>query len=88
MYSTRYDELRRRRNYEIEGFTNDIVSLRSKLKTLEKQILKYGPLEDRELALLSMARETGEKATSISTNLQRLKQNLFALEQDTQELVF
>ncbi|TPX36904.1 hypothetical protein SmJEL517_g00870 [Synchytrium microbalum] len=87
-FTSRYDELKRRRNYEIEGFTNDIVSLRSKLKTLEKQILKYGPLEDRELALLNMARETGERAASISTNLQRLKQNLFALEEETQQLVF
>ncbi|TPX51280.1 hypothetical protein SeMB42_g00278 [Synchytrium endobioticum] len=87
-FQARYDELKRRRNYEIEGFTNDIVALRSKLKTLEKQILKYGPLEDRELALLTMARETGEKASTISTNLQRLKQNLFALEEETQQLVF
>ncbi|KAJ3027291.1 UNVERIFIED_CONTAM: Coiled-coil domain-containing protein 77 [Siphonaria sp. JEL0065] len=68
-----YNSLRRRRDYEIEGFTNDILLLRKQLKILEKSILKYGPLEDRELVLLNLARETGSKAAQISTDLQGLK---------------
>ncbi|KAJ3229229.1 Coiled-coil domain-containing protein 77 [Chytriomyces hyalinus] len=68
-----YNSLRRRRDYEIEGFTNDILMLRKQLKNLEKSILKYGPLEDRELVLLNMARETGNRAAQISSDLQGLK---------------
>jgi hypothetical protein len=71
-----YNSLKRRRDYEIEGFTNDILILRKQLRVLEKSILKYGPLEDRELVLLSIARETGEKAARISSDLQGLKVTL------------
>eukprot|EP00842_Homolaphlyctis_polyrhiza_P005504 jgi/Hompol1/5955/HPOL_004774-RA len=68
-----YMSLKRRRDYEIEGFTNDILSLRKQLRNLEKSILKYGPLEDKELVLLNLARLTGERASKISTQLQNLK---------------
>ena len=47
--------------------------LRKQLKVLEKSILKYGPLEDRELVLLNLARDTGHKAAQISSDLQNLK---------------
>ena len=49
-----YNALKKRRDYEIEGFTNDIMMLRKQLKVLEKNILKYGPLEDKELVLLTL----------------------------------
>jgi hypothetical protein len=49
-----YSSLKKRRDYEIEGFTNDILMLRKQLKMLEKNILKYGPLEDKELVLLTL----------------------------------
>jgi hypothetical protein len=49
-----FTALKKRRDYEIEGFTNDILMLRKQLKVLEKNILKYGPLEDKELILLSL----------------------------------
>ncbi|KAH9249998.1 hypothetical protein BASA81_012246, partial [Batrachochytrium salamandrivorans] len=49
-----YTSLKRRRDYEIEGFTNDILSLRKQLRTLEKNILKFSPLEDKELVLLNL----------------------------------
>jgi coiled-coil domain-containing protein 77 len=47
-----YHTLKRRRDYEIEGFTNDIMLLRKQLKAMEKHILKYAPVEDEELQLL------------------------------------
>ncbi|KAJ3332667.1 Coiled-coil domain-containing protein 77 [Blyttiomyces sp. JEL0837] len=73
LLTTSYNNLKRRRDYEIEGFTNDILLLRKQLKVLEKSILKYGPLEDRELVLLNLARETGQRAARISSDLQDLK---------------
>lgn len=51
-----YMALKRRRDYEIEGFTSDIISLRKQLRVLEKSILKYGALEDKELVLLNLGR--------------------------------
>ncbi|KAJ3276478.1 Coiled-coil domain-containing protein 77 [Terramyces sp. JEL0728] len=66
-------KVNRRRDYEIEGFTSDIVNLRQQLRTLEKSILKYGALEDKELILLNIARLTGEKAGKISQHLQDIK---------------
>ncbi|ORY48279.1 hypothetical protein BCR33DRAFT_714666 [Rhizoclosmatium globosum] len=83
-----YNALRRRRDYEIEGFTNDILLLRKQLKILEKSILKYGPLEDRELVLLNLARETGTRAAQISTDLQGLKNRVLGVENDVRGLVF
>ncbi|KAJ3417218.1 hypothetical protein HDV05_006424 [Chytridiales sp. JEL 0842] len=85
---TSYNSLKRRRDYEIEGFTNDILMLRKQLRILEKSILKYGPLEDRELVLLSLARETGEKAARISSDLQGIKSKMIAAEQDLRSLKF
>lgn len=81
-----YNSLKRRRDYEIEGFTNDILLLRKQLKVLEKSILKYGPLEDRELVLLNLARETSEKAAKISTDLQGLKTKILSTENDVKAL--
>jgi hypothetical protein len=49
-----YTALKKRRDYEIEGFTADIVNLRTQLRTLEKSLLKYGSLEDKELILLNL----------------------------------
>jgi hypothetical protein len=68
-----YVALKKKRDFEIEGFTSDILLLRKQLKTLEKAILKYAPLEDKEFALLNIARNTGKKAIEISTSLQNLK---------------
>jgi hypothetical protein len=79
-YKSRYDmvnrnyvALQRRRDYEIEGFTNDILSLRTQLRNLERSIVKYDSLEDKELVLLNLARATGERANQISNHLQDLK---------------
>ncbi|KAG5462795.1 MAG: hypothetical protein BJ554DRAFT_3514, partial [Olpidium bornovanus] len=60
---TSYKTLKRRRDLEIEGFTNDILILRKQLKVLEKHILKFGPVEDRELQLLTIGGVSGRFAT-------------------------
>ena len=36
----RYTDLEKRRNLEVEGFKNDIKSLRKQLKDMEKQLYK------------------------------------------------
>lgn len=37
---TRYEDLEKRRNFEVEGFKNDIKSLRKQLKDMERQLYK------------------------------------------------
>ncbi|KAJ3057258.1 Coiled-coil domain-containing protein 77 [Rhizophlyctis rosea] len=83
-----YQSLKRRRDYEIEGFTNDILMLRKQLKTLEKTILKINPLEDKELLLLNLARETGERVAKISTGLHGLKAKVHATEDEIRSIAF
>ena len=83
-----YSSLKRRRDYEIEGFTNDILILRKQLKVLEKNILKFGPLEDKELVLLNLARETGLKAAKISTDLQGYKSKIYNIEKQVESPAF
>lgn len=86
--SSSHKSLQKRRHYEIEGFTNDILMLRKQLKTLEKTILKFGPLEDRECVLLNMAKETGDRAAKISTELQKLKHKVYEAENEMRSLAF
>ena len=40
LMNTRYQDLERRRNLEVEGFKNDIKNLRNRLKDVEKQLYK------------------------------------------------
>lgn len=68
-----FKALKKRRDFEIEGFTNDIVALRKQLKSLERQIMRVEGFEDKEQFLLGIARKTGEKATKISNELHSLK---------------
>ncbi|KAJ3079118.1 Coiled-coil domain-containing protein 77 [Quaeritorhiza haematococci] len=86
--TTSYLSLKRRRDYEIEGFTNDILNLRKQIKNLERNILKFGPLEDTELTLLSLAKKTGEKVENISTTLTQLKNKVYSTEEAVRSLAF
>ncbi|CAG8459345.1 50_t:CDS:10 [Ambispora leptoticha] len=83
-----YNALRKRRNFDLEGFTNDISMLRKELKGLEKQILKYAPIDDRELHLLTLAQETGEHVEKVSKQLRDLKAQVYTTEKELHELVF
>ena len=83
-----YNSLKKRRDHEIEGFTNDIIHLRKSLKKLEKYILKFGPLEDKELVLLDIARETGLKIEKISSSLSGLKNRIYSAENELRNLAF
>lgn len=78
--TTSYINLRKRRDYEIEGFANDIISLRRNIRDLEKSLLKFGPLEDRELVLLTIAQQTGKKADKIGKEISGLKGKVYGVE--------
>jgi hypothetical protein len=75
-----YVSLRKRRDYEIEGFTSEIIALRREIKKMEKMVLRFGPLEDRELALLGLVQETGRKADGIGRDLRGVKSRLYGVE--------
>ncbi|KAI9093069.1 hypothetical protein DFS34DRAFT_652657 [Phlyctochytrium arcticum] len=83
-----YTALKRRRDYEIEGFTNDILMLRKQLKMLERNILRYAPLEDKELVLLNLAKETGQRVSKISSELHGLKAKIYSTEEDVRSIKF
>lgn len=36
-----YVSLRKRRDYEIEGFTSEIIALRKEIKKMEKMVLRF-----------------------------------------------
>ena len=95
IFNDSYNSIKRRRGYEIEGFTNDILALRKQLRVLEKNILKYGSLEDKELILLNLgnlklskARITGEKANQISSDLQSIKTKVYQTENMVKSIPF
>lgn len=81
-----YISLRKRRDYEIEGFTNEIIALRRDIKRMEKTLLKFGPLEDRELVLLGIVQETGRKADGIGRELRGVKNKVYGIENQIQGL--
>ncbi len=75
-----YNSLKKRRDYEIEGFTNDILMLRKQLKILEKNILKYGPLEDKELQLLNLGISfDGNQTYSSSYNRRKSRKDIYGI---------
>ncbi|GES75911.1 coiled-coil domain-containing protein 77 [Rhizophagus clarus] len=68
-----YNNMKKRRDYDFEGFSNDIVMLRKKLKGLEKQILKYAPYDDHEYHLTNIVNETERQIDKVSNELRMLK---------------
>ncbi|ORZ40278.1 hypothetical protein BCR44DRAFT_118903 [Catenaria anguillulae PL171] len=68
-----YKSLKKRRDYEIEGFTNDIMLLRRQVKELERHIIKTAPLQDAELAVLEMVESTAKRAAKIQKEVNGIK---------------
>ncbi|RKP16842.1 hypothetical protein ROZALSC1DRAFT_31297, partial [Rozella allomycis CSF55] len=83
--------LKQRRQREIEGFTNDINLLKKQVKILEDALIqqqKMKTLDDKELLLLNLAKETGIKASKMSNELRNLKSKMYRLERDAHQLAF
>jgi len=54
--NSNYKALKKRRDYEIEGFTNDILRLRKQLKALENHLITAESPMDKELELLNIGK--------------------------------
>jgi len=52
--NSNYKALKKRRDCEIEGFTNDILRLRKQLKTLENHLINTETPLDKEMELLNI----------------------------------
>ncbi|KAJ3362255.1 Coiled-coil domain-containing protein 77 [Allomyces javanicus] len=77
-----YKALKKRRDFEIEGFTNDILMLRKQVRSLEAHIIKYGPLQDQEMAVLDVVKKTAGKAQRIQDEMVGLKRKIQGMEAD------
>ncbi|KAL7749923.1 hypothetical protein RI367_004799 [Sorochytrium milnesiophthora] len=77
-----YKNLKKRRDFEIEGFTTDILSLRKQVQSLEKIIIKFGQVDDRELELLDSAAGVGRKASKIQDQVTVLKRKMYQAEEE------
>ncbi|KAI9183903.1 hypothetical protein H9P43_002955 [Blastocladiella emersonii ATCC 22665] len=77
-----YRALKKRRDLEIEGFTNDILMLRRKVKDLERHIVRTAPLQDAELAVLRMVEDTGRRTAQIQRDVVGIKQKVQGIEVD------
>ena len=44
--SNSYKTLEKRRNYDLEEFTNEITMISQEMSGLERQMLKYAPIDE------------------------------------------
>lgn len=96
MMNTRYQELEKRRHFEVEGFKNDIKNLRSRLKDVERQLYKVtlGLAEemdekrpdDLDLRILRNVRLSTGRSQKIMGELKNLKSKVYSLENDLRQL--
>ena len=68
-------------SYEIFSTT-----LRKQLRQLEKSLLKFAPLQDKEFALLALATKTATNVDQISNNLIKLKNSIYRTEKEVREI--
>ncbi|ORX45444.1 hypothetical protein BCR36DRAFT_118019 [Piromyces finnis] len=83
-----YKALKKRRDCEIEGFTNDILRLRKQLKTLENHLINTETPLDKEMELLNIARNTGKRAEKMTEELDRYKKKIVNIEKQIHTLAF
>ncbi|XP_071492109.1 coiled-coil domain-containing protein 77-like [Diadema antillarum] len=88
LMNQRYEALEKRRNLEVEGFKNDIKTLRSRLKDVEKQLFKVtlGVGEDGDLRMLRDVHTTARKSKEMQGELHRLKAMVYGMENDIRRL--
>ncbi|RKP11173.1 hypothetical protein THASP1DRAFT_27008 [Thamnocephalis sphaerospora] len=63
--------VRSQRQLELEGMGSDMTQLCRQLKSLERLILRYGPLEDHEMLIYSTAVDIKSKADLISKEVKQ-----------------
>ena len=79
---------KKRRQAEIEGYTNEIQILKKELKKQEKQNTKSIQLEDREHEYLKFAQQTGRRASKLSGALHDIKARVYEAERKLHGLTF
>lgn len=96
--STRYQNLERRRQLEMEGYRTDIATLRKKLRDVERQLLKLtlglksdevklGNLpQNVDLALLKEVKGSTSRSIQIMNELKTLKMKMYSLENEMHKL--
>ncbi|KAF6021040.1 CCDC77 [Bugula neritina] len=92
----RYEDLEKRRNLEVEGFKNDIKSLRKQLKDMERQLYKAtvecgginmaDQTADIDLAVLNRVRKTTSKSLQLNKQLKGVKERVYSIEDDMRHL--
>ncbi|RDD47248.1 Coiled-coil domain-containing protein 77 [Trichoplax sp. H2] len=84
LMNQRYLALEQRRVLEVEGFKNDIKTLRNRLQDVEKQILKVtaGTADDREFRFLKDIQLNAGKSKMILETLKELKVKMYSLESE------
>ncbi|XP_054750842.1 coiled-coil domain-containing protein 77-like [Lytechinus pictus] len=88
LMNQRYEALEKRRNLEVEGFKNDIKTLRGRLKDVEKQLFKVtlGFGEDGDMRMLRDVHTTAKKSKEMQGELHRLKAMIYGMENDIRRL--
>ncbi|KAK6995130.1 coiled-coil domain-containing protein 77 [Biomphalaria glabrata] len=96
LMNSRYQDLERRRNLEVEGFRNDIKNLRLRLKDVEKQLYKvtlgftddmnFSRPDDLDMQVLTNVRKTAGRSKKLVGELKNLKSKLYGLENDLRHL--
>ncbi|XP_029652159.1 coiled-coil domain-containing protein 77-like isoform X1 [Octopus sinensis] len=96
LMNTRYQELERRRHFEVEGFKNDIKNLRTRLKEVERELYKVTlglseELDEKDpdnldMRILRNVHLSTGRSQKIMHELKRLKSKVYSLENDLRHL--
>ncbi|XP_050413769.1 coiled-coil domain-containing protein 77 isoform X1 [Patella vulgata] len=96
LMNSRYEDLEKRRNLEVEGFKTDIKNLRGRLKDVERQLYKVtlGFAEDMDIKrpddldmqILKNVRATAGRSKKMFGELKNLKSKIYGLETDLKHL--
>ncbi|XP_052834212.1 coiled-coil domain-containing protein 77 isoform X1 [Octopus bimaculoides] len=96
LMNSRYQELERRRHFEVEGFKNDIKNLRTRLKEVERELYKVTlglseELDEKDpdnldMRILRNVHLSTGRSQKIMRELKRLKSKVYSLENDLRHL--
>ncbi|CAG8469527.1 6006_t:CDS:10 [Paraglomus occultum] len=70
-----YKTLEKRRNYDLEEFTNEITMISQVMNGLERQMLKHAPIDE----YATLDHDTDEKRAEVSNNIRELKDRVYSM---------
>ncbi|CAG8557445.1 8688_t:CDS:10 [Paraglomus brasilianum] len=74
-----YKTLEKRRNYDLEEFTNEITMISQEMSGLERHMLKYAPIDEYESHLPTLEHDTDEKRAEVSNKIRGLKDRVYSV---------